>query len=221
MTTLELTVGKRFEDLDSEDFEREESLEVKMNPVVKEMLEGFEKGIEEINGLHYEKRSSSLEAYKIFEQHIPATYTANDITLCSIAINKYQNKEQFNKRAGLYLSALINHCKEKDITLQTPTPLSFLGYQNNGKNITIIGDTGFRTGFFMNSGTITVHGNARDETGACLKGGVLNVQGDTGDYTGMYMNVGTINVAGKTGKATGYDMGSGTINVGGKQIISI
>ena|SRR5208283_2467197 len=46
-------------------------------------------------------------------------YSAKDVEAFSMELAGFQNERQFSDKAGLFLSALINNCKEDDFVVHT------------------------------------------------------------------------------------------------------
>ena len=85
--------------------------------------------------------------------------TSKDITDFSIAISQFEHRDDFSESAGVFLSALINSCKEKEflvVTRHLSKRLDYFGYFNC-KDVTVDGDLGESVGR-QNSGTIHMNG---------------------------------------------------------------
>src|SRR5208283_402917 len=94
-------------------------------------------------------------------------YSAKDVEDFSMVLAEFQGEENFSNKAGLFLSALINNCKEDGFlihTVQLAKPIHSFGFRNT-KNIAIDGDIGDVVGEEMVKGAITVKGNAGGSTG--------------------------------------------------------
>ena len=93
-------------------------------------------------------------------------YSCKDITKLCLKLKDYEQKERF-ERSGLFLSALINNCKDLEFLLLTDhlkKEIICIGYKNF-KNIIIQGNTGRGTGWHMQEGIIKVQGNTGYDTG--------------------------------------------------------
>jgi formylmethanofuran dehydrogenase subunit C len=146
--------------------------------------------------------------------------TARDIEGFSLFVlpNVYQNWDHFNRKAGFFLSGLINHCKEMDITINTQkieTLIRTLGYRNS-RNITVMGNVGSDLGYKMIGGSILVEGNATGIVGCQMKNGIITIKRNAGDSVGPYMEGGTIIIEGDARNEVGYGMEGGEIHVLGK-----
>ena len=102
---------------------------------------------------------------------------------------------------GLYISALCNHIKEKEIVLDLQNRninLHLLGYRlPKGKRLIVYGDLGDFTGIGLNGGELLVEGNAGNWTGAGMRMGKIVVKKNVGRRTGEDMVGGEIYVEGK------------------------
>src|SRR5208283_5959929 len=142
-------------------------------------------------------------------------YSAKDVEVFSLALPESQGEERFGAKAGLFLSALINNCKESEFVIHTnhlAAPIEHIGFGNTkeiiidgdvgnhagdameGGSIIVIGSAGISVGIGMNNGTITVEGKSGDEAGYGMKGGVLILKGHTGNLCGVHMEGGEIHI---------------------------
>jgi glutamate synthase domain-containing protein 3 len=134
-----------------------------------------------------------------FHKHIcPAikdmVYSSKDVTDFSITLAEFQEVYNFYVNAGTFLSALVNQCKDEDITIVTEhlsTPVGYLGYKNN-KNVLIKGNIGDTVGYEMERGTIRIEGNAIRGVGKDMRGGVIIIEGNAGEEVGRFMYGGEI-----------------------------
>jgi formylmethanofuran dehydrogenase subunit C len=132
----------------------------------------------------------------------PIDYAPDDIQeLCDVE-DLYQNAafEQTGP-LGIYLSALINACKEPHFSLQ-------IGHFKNKLHF---------LGFRLEAGKrLSVHGDVGHFTGAGLRGGYLKVSGATGSWCGAEMISGSIEIGAEALSKTGARMKGGQIQVGGQ-----
>ncbi|MDD5171993.1 MAG: hypothetical protein PHF60_03065 [Candidatus ainarchaeum sp.] len=131
---------------------------------------------------------SKAERTKIALMFEKIDYSADDIENFSIALAEFQDAEDFSNKAGLFLSALMNNCKDSDFTIHTchlAVPLHLLGHHNT-KNITIDGDAGYYLGDTMDGGSITVKGNAGSWVGTGMTSGTITIEGNAGDCAGAH-----------------------------------
>ncbi len=125
---------------------------------------------------------------------------------------------------GIFISALINkHFEEtrtkKEYTVfinKEKSEISFLGMENEGANIQIVGstggfagfymkkgflhisgDAGYKLGYEMSGGKIIVEKNADTEVGTSMKGGQIHIKGDAKDIIGSHMTNGIIKIDGE------------------------
>ena len=124
---MTLKAGLRMEDLlgglgeEAEQEKRE--LEVERNPILHSMINGYDAII------HMERGSK----YELSEDHIPQEYSAQDVEQFSLVLERYQTAADFGLTAGAYLSALVNHCPDMNITVLThhlDHDIDCFGYQH-------------------------------------------------------------------------------------------
>ena len=132
----------------------------------------------------------------------PIDYTSDDIQeLCDI--DELSQNAAFEQTGplGIYLSALINACKERHFSLQIghiKHPLHFLGFRLEADK------------------RLSAHGDVGHFTGAGLRGGYLKVTGTTGSWCGADMTGGRIEITGEALSKTGIRMKGGYIQVSGR-----
>lgn len=144
-------------------------------------------------------------------------YSAKDVTDFSLALAEFQDEERFGMNAGLFLSVLINNCKEDNFTVITEhlvKKLDSLGYGNT-KHIIIHGDVGHYVGKLMRGGTLMVKGNAGDRVGEEMEGGEIVIDGDGEGAIGSDMKGGTITINGCVRGYAGLSMKGGSILIKG------
>jgi hypothetical protein len=150
---------------------------------------------------YYKRISAALKDLRI---------TAKDVEYFSLALAEFQHEQEFDVRAGVFLSALINRGKESDYVIHTQhitMPLSFIGFKNE-KNIIVDGDVGDRVGCEMRDGSITVNGYAGTGIGTFMRGGSITVNGNAGTLVGDMMKSGEIRLKGDY-RYLGLDMKEG------------
>ncbi|MDD5171991.1 MAG: hypothetical protein PHF60_03055 [Candidatus ainarchaeum sp.] len=143
-------------------------------------------------------------------------YSAKDVERFSIVLVEFQDEHNFYYKAGVFLSALVNSCREDDLIIHTShltRHIDHLGYQNM-KNITIEGDAGNIMGG-LGRGSIILNGNAGNYAGLNLLGGSIIVKGNVGEHVGNDMKSGSITVKGNAGDSMAGNMRGGIITVEG------
>jgi len=102
--------------------------------------------------------------------------------------------------SGIYISALCNQAKEREITLKLndlERPIHMLGYRlPKGKKLIIEGEMGDFMGVGMEGGELIIEGSARNWTGAGMRDGKILVKKNVGYHTGEWMRGGEIWVEG-------------------------
>jgi len=151
-------------------------LDVETSPVVDEMCKGFEVVL-------HTPKMRDIKPYDLCEECVPAKYGARDVQQFSVLLANYQSAEHFTHQGGLYLSALINHCPDKEVTVITEhleKDLRYLGCRNSGHSIRVCGSVGLYVGMDMSCGEITVEEDAGNYMGEMMSGGVIRVEGVSG-----------------------------------------
>ena len=163
-------------------------------------------------------------------------YSARDVESFTLALIGFQREKNFSEKAGYFLSALINNCRDTDYVVHTQhlvKEINYLGFKNT-KNVVVNGnighsigkcmkrgsitlncDVGERVGWDMKGGTITVNGNADVELGCGMEGGTIIVNGNAGYSLGFAMRGGIIILNGNADSRVGEGMEGGTIVVNG------
>ena len=191
-------------------------IKVEKNPVLEELVEIYAGWLEE------KIKLGCGNAYQLcLTKTKPLVYTSKDISGLCLRLNKYEHQKQF-EWSGLFLSVLINNCKDEEFLLLTDhldKQINCIGYENT-KKIVVQGNTKNYTGDSMSDGSIEVKGNTKKYTGYLMSGGSITVKGNTQDNTGFRMSGGSIEVQGNTGQYTGSCMTDGIIKITGtiKQI---
>jgi hypothetical protein len=144
-------------------------------------------------------------------------YTKRDIERFNFALGELQHEDGFSKKAGFFLSALMNKAETREFIIVTQflaTPIDCLGMDNE-KNIIVNGDLKGIVGSDMICGSITVHGNVEDIIGGGMKSGSIIVHGSADRSIGWEMEGGSITIIGDVGDTVGYAMKGGTVTVHG------
>ena len=126
--------------------------------------------------------------------------TKEHIEKFSLLLVHYQNTKDFTFKAGVFLSSLINKCKDRDITIHTQhlgKMPKFVGTYNADKHITVKGDVGNSAGYEMKGGLIHVMENAMTMLGHRMYGGVIQIDGNVSNYVGYIMKGGKIYIKGE------------------------
>ncbi|MDD5171804.1 MAG: hypothetical protein PHF60_02095 [Candidatus ainarchaeum sp.] len=117
--------------------------------------------------------------------------SSGDVEKFCVALVEFQGEENFEEKAGVFLSALMNHGTDEDyriVTRHLDRLLGYIGYRNI-KNITVEGDVRDMLGNAMEGGRIVVNGNTGHDTAHAIHGGEIHINGDCkglGDiYGGM------------------------------------
>jgi hypothetical protein len=203
-----LAVSKRFGRFKDEDEKAVRAPDVVEDQALKQLRAAWQKvEWKESGGGNY---SACLEAIKGLK------YTSKDVEKFSVACIQLQDESKFF-RAGVFLSALINNCPDRDFVIHTrhlSRIMHHLGYKNT-KNITVSGDVGGGLGREMECGTITVEGNAYGGIGDRMEGGSISVKGSATHSVGCGMKNGKITIGGDVENRLGEKMVGGTIEVHG------
>ena len=186
--------------------------EVQFDPVYKRLINLYKKFEIDDPAAIEENYSKALELISNLN------YSSEDINEFSRNIKEIQDDPDFEYKAGIFISALINKSNENEFKIVTKgsISMSYLGYKNT-KKIVIDGDAGDMLGYKMSdqNSKITVLGNAGDSVGKEMNGGFIVVQGDAGDRIGEKMKNGSIIVIGDAGFVVGKEMENGFIRIDG------
>ncbi|MDD5171771.1 MAG: hypothetical protein PHF60_01925 [Candidatus ainarchaeum sp.] len=96
--------------------------------------------------------------------------------------------DEFSTKGGLILSALVNNGIELAYTIPKTHPeflLDRLGYMNNGKELTVLGNVERELGFKMSAGRIVVEGDAGYHVGREMCGGEIVIKGNAKGIDGQ------------------------------------
>jgi len=190
------TVSKRFGRYKDEDEHAVRAPEVMSDEENERITEAWGRCAGLFPHHHYAKENYSSCLWEIRGLE----YTSEDVEKFAELI-MFQKSPGFDN-LGLFLSALINNCKDTDFIIHTrhlPEELELLGYKNI-KNITVEGNCGLGLGFRMEGGRIAVEGSTGDSPGAAMAGGDIVVKGDAGRRAGESMSGGVITVEGNVGE---------------------
>ncbi len=141
--------------------------------------------------------------------------SSGDIEAFSLRMTALQHQERFRTKAGLFLSALINNCTEKEITVHTSDlsrGIYLLGFRNS-RNVTVDGDVGEYAGDSMLGGSMLIQGKADLFLGHGMSGGRMIVRQDSNGKVGSSMRGGEIIAHGSVQTDIGDDMIGGRIHV--------
>ncbi len=145
-------------------------------------------------------------------------FRSNDLMNAALALAVFQDDAEFQKNAGLALSALISAGIDSEYVLEA----SILPYGQlrcfgsfNEKSITVIGDLERMAGLYMNGGTLEIFGDVEDSLGQSMKSGKIIVHGNAEDEVGIEMTNGTIAIGESAGNDFGRDMHGGLIHIKG------
>jgi hypothetical protein len=146
--------------------------------------------------------------------------TAEEVERFSILLLELQGEEDFGRKAGMMLSAMINMGNDRHYRIHTialDRPLYHLGFKNR-KAITVFGDAGYSAGHKMEAGVIAVTGCAKGHAGNSMSGGTIVIEKDGGDTVGAGMNGGEVIVQGDARQGVGVAMTGGCIRIRGSVI---
>lgn len=125
-----------------------------------------------------------FEAISTFLATNPIGHRAADVERFASIIDELREDMNFEFRAGLFLSALINSCVDNHLSLDLSRlewPLESIG-RDNTKTIHVRGDVGDRLGEFMDGGRITVDGDLYGQI--IMYDGEIHLNGEC--YLSMY-----------------------------------
>jgi formylmethanofuran dehydrogenase subunit C len=140
----------------------------------------------------------------------------DEVEAFTLAMGGFQHDCRFPRRAGEFLSAIINRGPGTDYTVHAShlDEMQCLG-EYNRKNITVMGDVGAYLGNMMEGGRIMVIGSAGRKAGKQMRAGIIEVSGNARDFLGYEMLGGRIMVGGDALAGIGGGMVNGEILVRG------
>lgn len=173
--------------------------------VMDRIRQGYEKLLEEeakelVWMVQY---NTIIKAYEVAEKYIKEIdYAAEDIEdFCFALENTQRIPYLIPGPAGIYISALCNYAKEREIVLklsELKTEINLIGFRlPKGKRLMVEGDTGDFTGIGVEGGELVVEGNSKNWTGAGMRSGRIWVKKNIGLHTGEWMMGGEIHVGGR------------------------
>jgi len=226
-----LAVGGRFGKYSPETDRDVRKPDVKQDEKLARMLEAWKAAhhTDIFVSPHYQWYDFSENAIKDLE------YSAQDVERFVIALHEYQDEEHFSSRAGYFISALINNCRDDEFALhlEAMEGIAHLGEQNTKNliihgnagsslghsmisgSITLFGDAGDHLAFGMKDGEVVVKGNARESAGHGMKGGVVVIEGNATSRPGDHMEGGRLVVGGNAGWQPGFEMHGGLLWIKG------
>ena len=142
-------------------------------------------------------------------------YSSKNVERFSIMLADFSEEWRFSFKAGLFLSTLMNNCKDSEFVIHTRhlTPsIDFLGLENS-KTIVVEGNAGVGLGLQMKGGSILVKGGAGARAGAAMEGGCIIIKGNVAEEVGDSMEGGVIRVEGNAGNWPGKAMKGGEIHI--------
>ncbi len=173
--------------------------------IMNRMMEGYEKLLEEeVKELVWlVQYNTVIKAYANAEKNIKGLeYKSEDIEdFCFELDSSDRIPYMITGPAGVYISALCNHCEENEIILKLDdlkTQINLLGYRlPAGKKLRIEGNVGDFPGIGMEGGELIVEGSAKNYVGAGMRSGKLTITKNVGHHTGEWMMGGEIFVGGR------------------------
>jgi len=212
-----LKTADLFDELQPEKEQDVKKSKVERNPRLEKIIEGFERFLKSIPN-----DSDLPPAYSIAQQAIPKIYTSQDVAELSLQLLHGEKNINYSSRrffTGIYLSALINHCPQKELVICTPYHDTFglhhLGFKNKTKHVLVKGNGGYAIGTEMSGGKITVEGNVTQNAGLFMKNGTIHIKGNCDVQAGKNMENGMIIIDGNAAELVGQNSCGGKIYIGG------
>jgi hypothetical protein len=211
-----LAIGKRFKGYGQESERNQKKADIRADKVLQQLKDAFRKTECWYPSEHLEVFDEPYES--ALENLKGISYTAEDVHKFTIVLSELQGEEGYSsKKAGLFLSALVNNGAERDFMLvlgHIAVPPHCLAYKNT-KNILIEGDVGRTFGMGFQSGLATIKGSAGEHMGMGMQGGAITVEGNVDFGLGCRLKGGSITVERNAGHCIGDMMKDGTIRIKG------
>ncbi len=174
-----MNIENYLQELDEQNVQEESKILVVENPAVKEICLFYDE---------WDKKNNIPEfLLDIYHRGIDCLqakqFTMKDVFDFSIFLKNYEQRKYFY-RTGFFLSALIQTSKEENFEVHTKhlhEKLNYVGSFSEGKNLVVLGSSGFDTGHGLKSGRIIVKGDADTNLGASSEGGEIIVLGKIED----------------------------------------
>ncbi|MBI4919160.1 hypothetical protein HY837_04465 [archaeon] len=204
-----MTLDNYLQNIGEQKSQEEKQIVVRKNPKVEELCKIFEtKGVES-----YEDPWDVFETpgpvynwpYRNYSRLLEnVEYKAKDVFDFSLVLKEYEDKKSqvsssvgFGSLAGIFLSVLVNECKDDDLTIMLnhlTTHIYYLGLCNE-KNITVFGDV-YNAAEEMQKGKMVINGTPKIALGRNMQGGEIIVNGSSEASLGEEMSGGEIHVKG-------------------------
>ena len=173
--------------------------------VMARIMDGYEKLLEEeVKELVWlVQYNTVVKAYSNAEKHIKGfKFKPEDIEDFCFELDRSERiPYMITGPAGIYISALCNHCEEDEIVLKLEditTQINLLGYRlPAGKKLSIDGNVGDFVGIGLEGGELIVEGNGKNYAGAGMRSGRLVITKNVGHHTGDWMMGGELIVGGR------------------------
>lgn len=204
-----LKANDLLDSLISESKQEHKEIKLEKDPKLESMIDIWE------SAMHFEP-TQIMRFYNYLDTNLNSDYSQEDITKLLTVLPGYKAIDGFNYKSGLFISALINHSAENNITLNLVGSLQsllFLAYNNCKRHITISGDVGPYAGCLMESGMLRIIGNADFYLGFDLNGGIISVEGNSRYGVGEHQSGGEISLYGKY-ESLGYIYGGSVYHYG-------
>jgi len=220
-----LALSGRFDRYAPEQEREVRRLDVKEDAVLRELKKAWQ-AHDIIKNRHRHRVLSYEDEYygAVSESLKKLNYSATDVEKFSVALIEFEDEEHFGEKAGLFISALINGCKDEQYKIHTRHlkgwDINYLGYKNT-KGIIVEGNVGAALGMYMEDGQITVNGDVLDAAGHTLRGGTITINGKGRGRLGTHMEGGSIVLNGNATACAGELMKGGSIIVrgnGGREV---
>ncbi len=186
------------QDLGEQQEVREKEIMIVHNPVVDKLCKLYEIRV----GI---RKGQIIEFGSHFENCLwllrNMNYTAKDIFDVCARLKEYETYTKFMDM-GAFISALIEHCKEKKIIILThhfaeKHHCICCDLKDEEKTIEIFGNVGENACVRMEGGTVIINGDSYDCLGALMKGGKIIVKGNVNQRLAGYSHGGEIHIEGK------------------------
>jgi hypothetical protein len=211
-----LAARKRFKGYKRETEKVSRRADVKESEAVRQLQDAFVKTECLFPGEHLEVLDEPYES--ALENLRGISYSVDDVQRLTIALAELQGEQGFSvKKAGLFLSAVVNNGADSEYTLllaHLAGPLHCLAYRNT-KKMFVDGDVGRTFGMDFQSGSAHIKGSAGMHAGIHMKGGAITIGGNADFGLGGHMRGGSITVEKDASHCIGNGMKNGIITIKG------
>ncbi|MFH0737047.1 MAG: hypothetical protein V1827_01125 [Candidatus Micrarchaeota archaeon] len=197
-----VAMAGRFDRYEKEGGQDVRKLEPKANETVQRLMGLWKEfGVLQLPGLGWGTNKYDYKTYEKLCQTVQGSgiqYGPADISELVFSIGAYIGEESFSRKAGIFLSTLINNGPRGQYVLPVgnlETTIQAFGYRNQaGHDLIIQGDAGAHAFQEMEGGNVVVQGGCELLAGQLMRGGLAVIEGTHKGDIGLKMAGGRLEV---------------------------